>query len=390
MVVADQFNQLQQQGITLDNNFGSNLFRDVNDITVTSSRVLASSNNLTTDQVVALTVTDSTELTTSDYTVAIRSGGTYSIMRNDDRVEVAGGVLPGAFPTSITFDGLSLDITSGTFSAGDEFLLRPTRYGASEFAVMPLQPDDIALGSPVATDTTLGNLGTATISPGEVLSVVDASGNTLPLFAQTGAFTPPFLIQFTTPTTYDILDNSNPGNPVQLDPPIRNQIYVPGIQNPLFTTDSGETTLVSNGTALGLPAGSAAVASGTGVNGYDAETFTFVTTDPDTGATSSEVITTSANDSTRTIASLVSGADGVTATAFNYLELRDFSLTLTAPLQITLNGEDLVAYDGAAINGDVPSPALNSGEDFNDYLAQQINDNTPQTRNDVFTVVKCN
>ena len=372
IVLADQFNQLQQEGITLNNTFGQNMFYDINEFSIATNRIFPSSDNQTSNQVMALTITDTTFLTTSDYHLSIdENSNTYSVTRLNDNADVASGTVPVVFPESIEFDGLSIDITAGTFASGDEFLLRPTRFESRNFSVNNLFPDDIALGSPVLTDTNLSNLGSAQISPGDVLGLVDEVGTALPLLSQTGQMSPPLIVKFTTPTTYDILDNSNPGNPIQLDPPIRNQVYTPGIENNLFADDIGQTTIVSNGTATGLPGG-APVA----VNGYPAETYTFETRDSSTGSIiSTQNILSTSNASARNTAGLLDNIDGVSATAFNYMELRDFNLTLTAPLQITVNGENLIEYNAGAIVSGVPVPTLNSGEDFNDYLAEQVNEN---------------
>jgi flagellar hook-associated protein 1 FlgK len=385
IVLADAFNTLQQQGITLNNTFGENLFYDINGSTTAANRVLPSSNNATSDQIVSLSITDPSQLTTSDYRFSIDSEtNVYRVTRLDDNVELISNIMPVNFPTSITFDGLSFDITSGTFSGGDEFLLRPTRLGASDFSTNPLQAADIALGSPILTDSDLGNIGSAEISPGQVLSLIDSSGANLPLLNQTGTMSPPLLVRFTTPTTYDILDNANPGNPVQLTPPIRNQIYVPGIENNLFAEDMGQTTIVSGGASLGLPA----TRTDLTVNEYPAETLTFTTTDPATGATTVQTVNTTLNASARATAGLIDNMTGVSATAFNYLEMRDFSLTapISANLQISLNGENLIEYDGGVVESSVPSPALNSGEDFNDYLVDQINNNTNLSSLGVYAV----
>ncbi|MGH1440870.1 MAG: flagellar hook-associated protein FlgK [Cellvibrionaceae bacterium] len=386
LVIADGFNEIHQRGITLNNNFGENFFRDINHESSAFDRVLVSNQNQTSDQIVSLSITDITQLSNSDYRLSVNSTNNYTVTRLDDNTEVAAGILPGAFPASIEFEGLSFDITSGTFSNGDEFLIQPTRVGARDFSSTPLNPADIALGSPLLTDTNLGNLGSATISAGSVLSLTDSAGVALPLFAQTGQMSPPLVVRFTTSTSYDILDNSDPGNPVQLDPPIRNQVYVPGIENSLFSSDRGLTTVVSNGANLGLPAGSTEVAVGAGVNGYPAETFTLTTTDPDTGAVSSQNVFSTLNDSARTTAGLLDNVDGVSATAFNYLELRDFAVSLSVPLQITANGEDLVEYDAGALASTVPDPAINSGEDFNDYLAEQINENANLSAQGIYAV----
>ena len=370
MALSAEMNDLQQRGVTLNNQFGENLFEDINGETQSFLRVTGSNTNQTEDQVISLSITDTRALSISDYEFSMNGAGTaYRITRLSDGQEVSSGALP-TLPASITFDGVSLDITSGTFSGNDSFLIKPTQFGARDIAVQALLPEDLALGSPVSTNINLSNEGTGVMSSGELLSLVNASGATLPLLANEGEFSPPLLVQFTTATTYDILDNSDPGNPVQLDPPIRNQVYVPGLNNALFSTDAGETTVVSNGSAIGLPA------ANTTANGYAAETLTFTTTDPSSGATSVQALTTVANASAKTTAASLNNLTGVEATAFSYLEINDINATFSAPLQLSLNGENLVEYNGAAIAADVPDPALNSGEDFNDYLANEINNNS--------------
>jgi len=369
-VLSHEINQLQQQGITLNNQFGENLFKDINLPNDAFLRVVGSSNNTTNDQLMSLNISDTSVLTSSDYTLTVNGAATgYSVVRLSDNQEVSSGAIP-ALPATIAFDGLSLDIQSGTFSANDEFIIQPTRYGARDISVQSLLPEDLAMGSAVVTNTDLSNRGSGVISAGEVLQLVDTSNQTLPLFANEGEFSPPLLVQFTTPTSFDVLDNSNPGNPVQLDPPIRNQVYVPGVENSLFANDPGQTTVVSRGSDIGLPA------ANTTNNGYGAEALTFTTTDPLSGASTTQVLTTLANASAKSTAASLNNLAGVSANASNYLELRDVNVTLSAPLQIALNGENLVQYDGATINTNVPDPTLNNGEDFNDYLAQTINNNS--------------
>lgn len=370
LALADDINRLQQQGVTLNGEFGNNLFADINNAQAADDRVTPSTQNVTTDQQINLTITDVSQLTTNDYRLTINGTATrYQITRLPDNSEVTSGAMPGALPASIEFSGMSINLDGGTFSAGDEFILEPTKYGARDIDTLSILPEDIALGSPIATSTGTGNQGSGIISQGEVLQIVDSSGNILPTFANSEQLSPPLLIKFTTDTTYDILDNSNPGNPTQLNPPIRNQVYVPGIENQLFSDDVDGTTIVSNGANLGLPA------ANTSANGYPAETYTFTTTDPSTGSTTTQNLTTILNDSARATASALDNLDGVSANAFNYLELRDFTVTRNVPLQVSLNGEDLVAYDSGALHADVPDPSVNSGEDFNDYLVEQINAN---------------
>ena len=522
--IADTFNQLQSQGLTLDNAYGSNIFTDINDTAIAQERILSNVNNGSGNPSILVNINDSSQLTTSDYSLTIDDGaGVYHITRLSDNTDVASNLVPTTFPATISFDGLDVVISSGGFSGGDQFLIQANKTAAQNFSTTGLQASDVALAIPFETQSHLGNLGTATISAGAMLGLENASGQALSLFSQAGQMSPPLIVKFTSATTYDILDNSDPGNPVTLSPPMRNQIYVPGTQNSLFSTDSGETLVSSAGANIGLPAGSTqatqaalkpsatapafggidfsntanqfsfdvvvsntlagandgtfnvtiesasitnntellaainndlslggsdvrayitdtaqggalAFASpthgvgdivlqnyngdpdgtldnapagqantllgfdveattsttgfttvanvngisgiGLGTNNYPVETLTVVTTNPTTGTSSSQNIFTTAGASARTTANQLSNLTGVNANASNYMELSGSALTLTEPLQLTLNGESLINYDAGLIAASVPSPALNNGEDFNDYLADEINNNS--------------
>lgn len=522
VVMADTFNEAHQQGITLDNEFGGLFFYDVNDPALAAGRVIGNSNNAQpADRAMRLNIADSSLLTSSDYEVEIESGGLYRITRLSDGNQMAAGLLPGSYPFSVNFDGLELVFDGGTFQDGDSFKLQPTRTGGRDFESALVNPQSIAFASPVLTDASLGNSGTGVISPGEVLSLVDANGNPLPLLAQAGQMNPPLIVRFTSPTTYDILDNSDPGNPVQLDPPIRDQRFTVGISNPLFGTDPGATLVTSAGEMTGLPEGRlpaqqaalvmtapTAIApdftvtdfsatanqfsfdvavsntldgvndgtttitisgpalvdnnallaeinaqltgtdvsafitdngslgfhlntsgygditlqnynadpdgngdaapggqannllgfaiegtsfttagnvngfSGTGFisNGYPAEAITISRPPATVGGTpQTDSLFTNLNASAREIASGLNNIAGVSANAFNYLEISNLQISNTAPLQMNLNGQDLIEYvtdpfGAPTISPDVPDPQTDP-DAFNDYLAERIAEN---------------
>ncbi len=395
VAMADSFNDLHNRGINLDNEFGGNFFYDVNDVLVAQNRVIGNSSNaLPNDRLVSLNIADSSLMTADDYEVTIESGGLFRITNLTSETEVTSGVLNGVLPFSVEFDGLELVFESGSFQSGDSYKLLPTRSGARDFSSEILSASSIAFGAPLVTDASIGNVGNAQISPGEVLSLEDSDGNPLPLFATPGQMTPPLIVRFTSDTTYDILDNSDPGNPVDLVPPMRNQRYIVGENNFLFSTDPGETSLQSNGDLIGLPSGRTPVVGGGAVaNGYPAEAITIATASEIAGvAPTTETIFTNINASARETASALNNVVGVTANASSYAEITDVqNLTRVSPLQITLNGENLIDYEfdtglGAfVVANNVPDPAL-SEDDFNDYLADRINNNTTFSTNGIYAV----
>ncbi|MDN3639954.1 flagellar hook-associated protein FlgK [Simiduia curdlanivorans] len=257
IVLGESFNEIHTQGLDLNGDFGADFFSDANDPLVAASRVKASSGNLPPDdRRLMLNIVDVSSLTASDYEMKMGPSGTYTITKLSDDSIAAKGIMATSFPFEVEFDGLSLEFSGGSFTNGDRFLLQPTRLGARSIDAQITRTEEIAFASPVVTDSSLANQGNGAISAGEVLSTTDANGNLLPLFSDAGKFSPPLIVKFTTPTSYDILDNSDPGNPVQLDPPIRNQRFVPGLSNPLFSEDPGSTLVSSNGRAIGLPSGS--------------------------------------------------------------------------------------------------------------------------------------
>ncbi|WP_075185555.1 flagellar hook-associated protein FlgK [Teredinibacter haidensis] len=522
VVMADSFNEAHQQGITLENEFGGLFFYDVNDSRLAAARVIGNSNNAeSSESLMRLNISDSQQLTDSDYDVKIESGGLYRIERLNDGKEVATGLLPGSFPFSVEFDGLELVFDGGTFQDGDSFKLQPVRTAGRDFSSSLVNAQSIAFASPLLTDASIGNSGSGVISPGEILSLTAADGSTLPLLANAGQMNPPLVVRFTSPTSYDVLDNSDPGNPVQLNPPIRDQRFIVGVSNNVFGTDPGATLVSSNGELTGLPEGRmpvsqaallmgppAAVApdftvsdfsgtanqfsfdvvvsgtpdglsdgtfsitisgpaivdenvllseinaqlNGTGVtgfiadngtvgfrlnsagygdltlqnynsdpdgngdlaplgqannllglniegaslttvgntngvtgagflsNGYPAEAITLSRPSATVGAAPlSETIFTNQNASAKEIASALSNVAGVTANAFNYVEMSNLRISNASPLQIQLNGEDLVEYEtdslgNPVVASNVPSPLTDTNA-FNDYLAERISEN---------------
>lgn len=524
VVLADTFNQVHQQGLTLNGEFGGRMFYDVNDPNVASNRVIGSANNAApANRELSLNIIDSSQLTVSDYSVTIANGGSISIERLSDGVEVATGALPGSYPFSVEFDGMELVFESGSFQAGDSFKLQPVKSGARDFTTVIAHASDIAFGSPLLTDSSIGNTGSGIISAGEVQSLVDVNGQPLPLFQNAGEMNPPLIVRFTSETTYDILDNSDPANPVQLEPPIRNQRFVAGMNNNLFSSDPGGTMVSTAGELIGLPAGRNAVTQaallmtsppalapdfsvndfsattnqfsfdivvantvgaasdgthtiningpalsdedsllqhinsqlassdvsayiadngtlafrlnsvgygditlqnydgdpdgnadnapagqannllgfnieagsfttvgnadgasgfGTFTNGYPAEAITVSRPSSSVGSgVTTENIFTNRNASAREIAAQLSNMNGVSANAFNYIELSGFDVSLSEPLQISVNGYDLIEYatdsvtGNPVISGAVPDPQTEP-EAFNEYLASRINENS--------------
>lgn len=383
VVLSDQFNQLQQQGLDLDGDYGQLMFRDINDPDLMLSRVKHGANSPPDDRVIALRIEDARQITSSDYRFEIIGGtSNYAVTRVSDNQVVTQGLLTGAYPFEVSFDGLRLELQSGSFQGGDTFTLQPTRRGATDIRAEISRPEDLAFASPIRSGSDEGNIGNGIISPGEVLQLLDANGNRLPAFAQPGQLSPPVVIRFTSATTYDVLDNTDPANPVHLNPPIREQIFVPGRDNLIFAQDPGETRVTGQGARLGLPAGRLPMfpvdpTDPAQPNGYPVEQLVFTLPDSTTGLSQTRTLTTTANASAAQTAAMLNSIPGVSANAFTTATITGIDIDPTGfayPLQISINGENLLQHDGLALAGEVPNPNSDPGA-FNDYLAERINTN---------------
>ncbi len=515
VVLADTFNDVHQMGVNLDNQFGGLFFYDVNEGDVARDRVIGHSDNSEPrDALLSVFIADSQAIGTSDYELTISEGSQYRIERLSDGEVVSSGLIRGGLPYSVEFDGLELVMENGSFLAGDSYKIQAVKNGGRDFSSMLVTARDLALASPLRNEALIGNLGSGTISPGEVLSLVDANGDALPLLATEGEMSPPLMVRFTTPYTYEVLDATDPGNPVDLDPPIRNQRFIPGVENAIFSEDPGTTIASSTGELIGLPSGRGAVTTaalqvgtasapdfsvtdfstvnqfsfdvvvtntlggasdstttiniasasitdnasllqtinsqlsgsdveavivddgsgtetlafrrrtagdgdivlqnytgpagpsaadgllgfsisttsfttvgdangysgnGTLTNGYPAEALTLTKAPESAGLTPTTYnVFTSMNASAKETASALSNIPGVSANAFTYVELSNFQLNLSEPIQIKVNGQELLEYvvdadTGATIlEADIPDPMTEEGE-FQQYLADRIN-----------------
>ncbi len=205
--VADGFNQLHQLGMDLEGNLGGDFFTSVNSAAAITARTTSNTgNSLPADQLVDVSISDMSQVTTSNYLLTFTGANSYVLTRLSDRQSNAAldasltGNIAG-LPATLTVDGMIIDLDrpSGPFTAGDSFNIQPTRAFSSIIGVEVGRPEDVALAAPVRTDTNLDNTGSAVISLGEATDTSTALFTAAP-----GQLSPPLLVQFTSSTTYDI------------------------------------------------------------------------------------------------------------------------------------------------------------------------------------------
>ena len=173
--VADQINRQLGQGLDLNGQFGNELFRSINDPALLSQRSLARVGNSDPSANLNVTLTDTSRLTTSDYEVQFTSATEYVIRRTSD-----GTLFP---PTPATFDittvpapevdGFSIGVASGTFAAGDRFLVMPTRNAGRDVRADMKNPEELAFAAPLKAETSPANIGTGKITQPKLLTEIN-------------------------------------------------------------------------------------------------------------------------------------------------------------------------------------------------------------------------
>jgi flagellar hook-associated protein 1 FlgK len=377
VVMADQVNEQHRLGMDANGNLGGYVFRDVNDQDVARSRFMSSSDNaLPNDRVGNITITDSSVMTADDYILEFTgpNDNNYEVRRVADDAVVTRGVIVTAYPVEIDFEGIRVELESGSFQQGDEFQLRPSRSGASDLRMDIERGDQLALASPIRTEQDLGNTGTGEITQGQILDVYQQAPNDdvlLPTFQTPGALAPPVIVRFTSETTYDVLDNSDPSNPVSLVPPLENQTYIPGVSNEIFPDDPGLTIVQSQGALAG------AVTAGT-VNGYGAETLSFTFTDPDSGVvTNRPAVAIAANTPAQQIVNQLNQQQGVVATANTELTLSNFDDNGTGTAyEIVINGETLAITAPDVVDADTIAREVNANGNLATQNIRAFSDGT--------------
>ncbi|MCZ6644206.1 MAG: flagellar hook-associated protein FlgK, partial [Gammaproteobacteria bacterium] len=345
---ASTANEVHSRGINLSGEFGGLLFTDVNDPLEMVQRAVQLTNIGSSAPIVDVRIDDGLSLRSIEYELifADDSSGHFFVTRGGQGEIAYSGVLSGEVPQELSFDGMTLVLGGGDY-AGNRFSILATRRGAENIGLVIEDPSDLALAAPVRLESNPTNEGTGSI---DLAAIYDVDH---PLFSGPPELLPPLLIRFTSPTRYDILDNSDPINPVPLVPALEGLDYVPGSSNAVLP-GTGQTVIQSSGNNVGAFPPAPVIVTGltSQTNGYDAESVTFFEDDPFGGSpTIVQFVNFTAGSSARQIAQQLSTTSGVTASGY----------TETTITGITDNGygEQLALV----INGvrfDQPGMTLNS------------------------------
>ncbi len=156
-------------------------------------------------------------------------GAAWSISRTDTGEQLA-MTGTGSAGDPFVVDGIRISVDAAAAS-GDTFLIQPTRNGAQSLQMLVNAPSQIAAASPVLTNAAATNTGSGAISAGQVIDISNPAFQSAP-----GSLTPPVMIRFTSATTYDVYDNSNPASPALLETVSG---YDPATGSDVFPTPGG-------------------------------------------------------------------------------------------------------------------------------------------------------
>ncbi|HCS44282.1 MAG TPA: flagellar hook-associated protein FlgK, partial [Pseudomonas sp.] len=161
LVIADQMNTIQAQGIDKNGDFGSTLFNSINSAAQISQRTVANTGNLGSANF-EVSIEDSGQLTLNDYKVTFTSANDYTVQRLPDNTSMGSfSTTPPATPPLI--EGFSLKAIGGTAVAGDSFRITPTRNAATNIKTEMTDSKRLAIAAPLGAAIAAGGSGTLTI-----------------------------------------------------------------------------------------------------------------------------------------------------------------------------------------------------------------------------------
>lgn len=273
--LVETFNAQHALGVDLNGVVGNSFFSQY--AGTTAPVVQPSTANLGAQTFDAV-YSDVGALTTSNYQITVTALGPpdeYSV------TDLQTGITtPGYDDTTIVdaIPGLTLTLGGGGAAVGDKFLVMPTRYAARDIDVALTDVTQIAAALPVVTGAGINNVGTATISQGDVVDTttlpqgtitITYNGGNLDFTSDLGGVDAAFDGQSLPYTSGELISIGGveftiSGSPVDGDTFTLTPNYVPAVAS--FTGDAdnrnamklgtliSESTLVNN--ASGVPTAS--------------------------------------------------------------------------------------------------------------------------------------
>ncbi|MBD8097814.1 flagellar hook-associated protein FlgK [Pseudomonas fluorescens] len=174
LATADTVNSQLGQGLDLNGDFGSSLFKDINSAAAIAQRSQGAMGNSSGSGNLNVSISDTSKLSTYDYKVTFTSANNYTVVRSD-------GKAMGAFDTNTApppvIEGFTLALDGkGPMAAGDSFKVSPTANGASGIGTGLTDANKIAFAGPLLGESSKTNQGTGTFTPPSLTQPIDIHG----------------------------------------------------------------------------------------------------------------------------------------------------------------------------------------------------------------------
>ena len=174
LATADTVNSQLGQGLDLNGDFGSSLFKDINSAAAIAQRSQGAMGNTSGSGNLNVSISDTSKLSTYDYKVTFTSGNNYNVVRSD-------GKAMGAFDTNTApppvIDGFTLALDGkGPIAAGDSFKVSPTASGAANIGTALTDANKIAFAGPLLGEGSKTNQGTGSFTPPTLTLPIDIHG----------------------------------------------------------------------------------------------------------------------------------------------------------------------------------------------------------------------
>jgi|LGOV01.1.fsa_nt_gb flagellar hook-associated protein 1 FlgK len=193
--VAKTFNDQHHKGMTLDNELGGDFFKSIDK----STPLTLPSNTNKGDYELKTTITNTDNLTVSDYMLNYNAG-IYTLVRNSDETIIGKF---SSLPQTIESEGFTVELERGTsIENGDSFMIRPTRAAAREFSVEIDRANDIAAAAPVRVRTSVNNMGDIKATLNSVADIDAPSFTTVK-----GTLSPTITVRFINESHIELLDD---------------------------------------------------------------------------------------------------------------------------------------------------------------------------------------
>ena len=197
--MAMTMNEQHKLGLTLDGEFGKDLFAVPTSVPGYSSSATAAGN---------VSFTDPTKFAASDYEVRFAAGGDVQILRLSDNKTTTFSSPPITYPANLEVDGLSFNLTTAG-SVGDRMLFKPFASTAQTIEAKIYAPKDLAAANPINAAMGTSNSGSLQL---EGLKATGIPALTLPTIVT------PVTLSFNATGGFSVANGGTPMD-ISTDPP---------------------------------------------------------------------------------------------------------------------------------------------------------------------------